>query len=368
MPNPLHWLIRRRRRLAVLVIGPLLLLNVAAFLHARGVTHYATGGTRTGAAQRLGRWEKAKVLATGIILPRPENTLTPAELDLPFTTHTIHEDGITLEAWHIPAEDSRGLVLLFHGHGGCKVRLLREAAALHELGYSAFLVDFRGSGGSSESVTTIGVFEADDVAAAVAYARQHWPSQPLALFGQSMGAAAILRAVARGASVNAILLECPFDRMLNAVQHRFETMGVPGFPFARLLMFWGGVQNGFNAFAHNPIDYAADGALSGPAHARGSGPARSHDRSRGDFRRAGRTQAVGAVHRCGPRFILFQVSRPMDGRGAQVPRRAFEVATKVNSCVPSMSSAPSGTGNRSHASKSRHSFMPLPTVRGPTIS
>lgn len=25
---------------------------------------------------------------------------------------------------------------------------------------------------------------------------------------------------------------------------------------ANLLVFWGGVQNGFNAFKHNPVDYA----------------------------------------------------------------------------------------------------------------
>jgi pimeloyl-ACP methyl ester carboxylesterase len=33
-------------------------------------------------------------------------------------------------------------------------------------------------------------------------------------------------------------------------------MKVPAFPMANLLVFWGGVQNGFNAFKHNPVDYA----------------------------------------------------------------------------------------------------------------
>jgi hypothetical protein len=148
-------------------------------------------------------------------------------------------------------------VLLFHGHGGCKCALLREANALREIGYSTLLVDFRGSGGSSGSVTTIGAREADDVAAASAYARAHWPGQPLALFGQSMGAAAVLKAVASGTTADAILLECPFDRMLTTVEHRFELTGLPAFPLARLLVFWGGVQNGFDAFAHNPVEYAA---------------------------------------------------------------------------------------------------------------
>lgn len=32
--------------------------------------------------------------------------------------------------------------------------------------------------------------------------------------------------------------------------------GIPAFPMAYLLVFWGGIQNNFWAFAHNPDDYA----------------------------------------------------------------------------------------------------------------
>jgi pimeloyl-ACP methyl ester carboxylesterase len=79
----------------------------------------------------------------------------------------------------------------------------------------------------------------------------------VALFGTSMGAAAILRAVA-GADVrpDALVLECPFDRLLSTVANRCGSMHVPRFPTAELLVFWGGVQCGFNGFRHNPVDYA----------------------------------------------------------------------------------------------------------------
>lgn len=257
MPNPIRWCVRRRRWLAALVVTLVASVNVVAYLHARAFTHYAPGGVRTGPPQTLSTWQKAKVLVAGVNLPRPVNSLTPDELGLPFTTHSIVEGPVTLEAWHIPAADARGLILLFHGNGGCKCSLLREAAVFRKMGFATLLVDFRGSGGSSESTTTIGVQEADDVAAAVAFARDQWPGQRLVLFGQSMGAAAILKAVAQGTTVDAVMLECPFDRLLTATEHRFELMGVPSFPLARLVMFWGGTQNGFDAFAHNPIEYAA---------------------------------------------------------------------------------------------------------------
>jgi uncharacterized protein len=33
-------------------------------------------------------------------------------------------------------------------------------------------------------------------------------------------------------------------------------MGIPSFPLSNLLVFYGGIINGFWAFSHNPIDYA----------------------------------------------------------------------------------------------------------------
>lgn len=73
-----------------------------------------------------------------------------------------------------------------------------------------------------------------------------------------MGAAAILRAVHQGeAQVDGIVLEAVFDRMLTAVRNRFKSLGVPSFPSAELLVFWGGWQAGFDGFRHNPAEYAA---------------------------------------------------------------------------------------------------------------
>ena len=45
--------------------------------------------------------------------------------------------------------------------------------------------------------------------------------------------------------------------MLKTVKARFKTIGVPSFPMANLLVLWGGALNDFNAFKHNPIDYAS---------------------------------------------------------------------------------------------------------------
>jgi uncharacterized protein len=127
----------------------------------------------------------------------------------------------------------------------------------HELGYGAVLVDFYGSGGSSGSGTTIGVKEAQDVAATVDYARRTWKDRKIVLYGISMGGAALLRAVAvNGVKPDAVIIEATFDTLLNTGKNRFRSMRLSGWPFAELLLFWGSVQSGFNFFSHNPVDYA----------------------------------------------------------------------------------------------------------------
>ena len=67
----------------------------------------------------------------------------------------------------------------------------------------------------------------------------------------------------QGVAPDAVILEAVFDTMLNTVRNRFASMGVPAFPSAQLLVFWGGRQWGFNGFAHNPVEYAT--ALRCPA-------------------------------------------------------------------------------------------------------
>jgi pimeloyl-ACP methyl ester carboxylesterase len=73
-----------------------------------------------------------------------------------------------------------------------------------------------------------------------------------------MGAVAVMRAIAvEDVRVDAAILESPFDSLLHTVRNRFHSMGLPGTPGAELIVFWGSVQQGFNGFEHNPVDYTA---------------------------------------------------------------------------------------------------------------
>ena len=222
------------------------------------MTHFSEDGMRTPRPEDLSLGQKPEVLAFGVQLPKRKNDRTPRDLELPFETWKIPvEEGVVLEAWDVPRFDRRGIVAMFHGYQDRKSSVLAEARAFHTLGWEPVLVDFRGSGGSSGNVTSIGFHEARDVVAALREIRAQHPGEKLVLWGVSMGGAASLRAVgALHESVDALIVEAPFSTMRSAVVNRFNTMGVPTFALVDLFMFWGGYQQSFDAFAHNPIDYA----------------------------------------------------------------------------------------------------------------
>jgi len=251
-----RWLVRITLGLLVVFAG----LNVLAYRHARAMTHFGPPGARPPAPDGLSAWAKAKLALGGRQYPRPQNKLGPTDLDPGATVHRFPStDGVELEAWHLPAlaDRPRGTVLLFHGFTACKDSLAREAGLFQRLGFHAFLVDFRACGSSSGDVTTVGMAEADDVAAACAYVERTWGG-PQVLYGVSMGAAASLRAVSvHGVRPAAIVMECPFDTLVNAVKARCRVAGAPE-PTAYLLCFWGGRQLGYDAFAHDIRAYARD--------------------------------------------------------------------------------------------------------------
>lgn len=226
-------------------------LNIVAYFHAYSFTHFSnTAKARTSQSPSFA--QKLKVLFTGINNPRPVNATLPA---VPFETVTIQSNK-KLQCWLLRKDGAKGTVVLFHGYGGEKSSMLDKAYCFMGFGYNVMLVDFMGSGGSEGSKTTVGHDEAQEVKDCFAHL-QNAGHKNVSLFGTSMGAAAVMKAVADyNIQPSSIILECPFGTMYETVCARFRMLGVPRFPMAGLLVFWGGVQNGFWAFSHNPDDYA----------------------------------------------------------------------------------------------------------------
>ncbi len=165
------------------------------------------------------------------------------------------ESNKKLVAWYYNS-GTKGTFILFHGYAGEKSDLLQRANLLEDQGYSTLLVDFMGHGDSEGFQTTIGFQEAKQVQSCYEFIQKKGEST-IYLFGASMGAVAIMKAIDDELVFpNALILECPFGSLLKTVKARFDEMHVPTFPMAHLLVFWGGLQNAYWGFAHKPSEYA----------------------------------------------------------------------------------------------------------------
>lgn len=229
------------------------LMNVVAVFHSYKFTHFADKRTeKTNDPKKLSTGQKIKTLIFGVRNPRPENKTVPTKGYEVIKLKSNKE----IECWRIKTDNAKGTIILFHGFGGDKSSMLDKAEIFLELGYNTFLVDFMGSGGSEGNQTTIGFFEAEQVKTCFDYLTENG-ERNIYLFGTSMGSVAIMKAINDfDIKPKGIIIECPFGSMYKTVCARFRTMNAPTFPMAGLLVFWGGLQNGFWAFGHNPTEYA----------------------------------------------------------------------------------------------------------------
>lgn len=243
-----------RRALWTLLIL-FLLLNALAVFHACKFTYfYEQGVTGIKKPEQMNAWDKTKVVLFGISYAKSVNKNRPR---LPFETISLTtSDTAHLKGWYMPRRQAKGTVILFHGHGSSGGAVLEESYYMHGLGFNTFVVDFRAHGNSEGHVCTIGYREAADVKAAYDHVRKRG-EQNITLWGVSMGAAAITRAIAEyDVKPEKAILELSYGTLADAAKGRVRTMGLPGQPIAGLLTFWGGAVRGFWAFDMKPQVYA----------------------------------------------------------------------------------------------------------------
>lgn len=246
--------ILKKRKIYLIIIATLfILINSVAFFHAYKFTHFTESKyEKTKSPERLSSLEKARTLFFGVNNPKPQNTKFPTQK---YKTVKLQSNK-EIECWLIQNKNSKGTIILFHGYGGEKSSMLSKSDEFIKLGFNTLLVDFMGSGNSEGNQTTIGYKEAEEVKTAFDYLQKSG-EENIYLFGTSMGAVAIMKCINdTKIKPKAIIIECPFGSMYTTVCARFKKMNAPTFPMAGILLFWGGIQNGFWGFNHNPTDYA----------------------------------------------------------------------------------------------------------------
>jgi uncharacterized protein len=122
--------------------------------------------------------------------PMSEITLTPADAGWDYEDLTLStSDGVNINAWFIPVEDARGVVLFCHGNAGNIGHRLDSIRIFHDLGLSVLIFDYRGFGRSQGRPSESGTYL--DAQAAWAFLVEEKGIEPgrIILFGRSLGGA-----------------------------------------------------------------------------------------------------------------------------------------------------------------------------------
>ncbi|MBR1742985.1 MAG: alpha/beta hydrolase [Lachnospiraceae bacterium] len=126
-------------------------------------------------------------------------------------------DGLLLHGYYLPAREPRRFLLLSHGYKGTGFGdFAYTAKFLHENGCNLLFIDQRSCGLSEGEYITFGALEKYDIKAWADYiAKRNPKGLPIYLYGESMGAAAVLMSLEYSlpAEVRGAIADCGFSSM-----------------------------------------------------------------------------------------------------------------------------------------------------------
>lgn len=127
------------------------------------------------------------------------------------------DDGLRLHAYYLPAKAPKRFVLLSHGYKGSGFGdFAYTAKFLHDNGCNLLFVDQRCCGMSEGEYITFGAKEQYDVQKWAFYiARRNHAGLPIYLYGESMGAAAVLMSLKHKLpkEIRGVISDCAFQSM-----------------------------------------------------------------------------------------------------------------------------------------------------------
>ena len=163
-------------------------------------------------------------------------------------------DGLQLAAWYIPPQNG-AVVIAVHGFAGNRAQYLPEAAFLHKAGFGVLLIDSRNSGDSAGDMNSFGLYEVNDIRGALDFLSNQPAVDPerIGLLGHSGGGSTVLLAGAQIPQISAVIAQSTFTSLEDNISTGVrQLLGLPPFPFAPLVVFWGERISGMDLHTVNP--------------------------------------------------------------------------------------------------------------------
>lgn len=166
-------------------------------------------------------------------------------------------DGVSLRAWMLrPHEPNGSVVLVLHGVGAHRGHVLGHAALFARHGYTVIVPDHRAHGTSGGERTTYGVLESGDVSRWNDWAERNTGAHRIVGYGQSMGAAILIRAAGSDARLSAVVAEAPFATFEAAATDRIATFvsRPPAWFAVEAGFLWWCLRSGVDLKKANPLE------------------------------------------------------------------------------------------------------------------
>lgn len=186
-------------------------------------------------------------------------TITPSEIGLQAeeTSFAINDSLHLKGYWVTPKEGKpQSILLLLHGIGGGKEHFYELAKSLAEQQIASIVYDARGHGESEGQYISYGFYEKQDVAVIVAAAKQRYPDIPIGIWGNSMGGAVALQALAIEPQLDFGVIESTFTD-LNQIVYDYQkrySLGIGLQPICNYALKRAGDIGKFDPRQVRPID------------------------------------------------------------------------------------------------------------------
>ncbi len=127
-------------------------------------------------------------------------------------------DGARLNALHFPVNNSKGIILYFHGNAGDLSRWGEVVAYFEQFHYDVLVMDYRTYGKSTGKIDEILLYK--DAELFYSQAMEYFPEDRIVVYGRSLGTTFATH-VASLNSPSQLILESPFYSLKSVAKERY---------------------------------------------------------------------------------------------------------------------------------------------------
>ena len=195
------------------------------------------------------------------IISRHKQPLTTLPLEIGLHAEEASfkvSDNLHLKGYWVTPEEGppKSIILLLHGIGGGKEHFYQLAKSLADQQIASVVYDARGHGESDGEYISYGFYEKQDVLVIVTDIQQRYPDIPIGIWGNSMGGAVALQALAIEPRLDFGIIESTFTDLktiVNDYQKRYS-FGISLQPISNYALERAGDIGKFDPSQVRPID------------------------------------------------------------------------------------------------------------------